>query len=138
ASAVIEILKSIPGFELAGKHAVVIGRSIILGKPLSAALTNMDATVTLCHSKTKNLKAIAKTADVLVTGTGNEEYINDEYLKNCVVLIDCGSPKPEVSLNRVKDIASYVTPVPGGVGPITISSLLANCVKSYRLRSKQL
>ncbi|OGC50830.1 hypothetical protein A2716_02235 [candidate division WWE3 bacterium RIFCSPHIGHO2_01_FULL_40_23] len=119
---------------LMGKHAVIIGRSLILGKPLSALLLNKDCTVTLCHSKTKNLKEICKQADILVTGTGLSDFMKKDFVKEGVFVIDCGSPKAEVDFNNVIMRAGYITPVPGGIGPITIASLLKNCLKAHNLQ----
>lgn len=118
-------------FTLAGKHAVIIGRSLILGKPLTALLLNHDATVTICHSKTKNLKSICKTADILVSCTGVSNLVTKDFVKEGAIVIDCGSPTQEVDFENVKKVASYITPVPGGVGPLTIACLLRNCILSF-------
>ena len=117
---------------LPGKHAVIVGRSAIVGKPLMGLLLAKDCTVTICHSKTQNLKEICKTADILVTATGKPGLITADFVKSGAVVIDCGSPKAEVEFEGVKDIAGYITPVPGGIGPLTIASLLKNCIKTLR------
>lgn len=121
--------------ELEGKHAVVVGRSNLVGKPLAQMLLNRNATVTVCHSKTKNLPDITKTADVLVSAVG-ENIIEEKMLKpNCVV-VDVGIFKDnegklhgDVDFENVSKIASYISPVPGGVGPMTIASLMLNTVE---------
>lgn len=137
ASAVIEALKAVPSFLLDGKHAVIVGRSLIVGKPLSMLLVNHNCTVTLCHSHTKNLSEIAKTADVLVTATGKEDLITQDFIREGTVVIDCGSPKPEVNFEKASQIANYITPVPGGIGPITIACLLRNCLYASQKRGGQ-
>ena len=116
--------------ELPGKHVVIIGRSAIVGKPLAALLLEKDCTVTICHSKTQNLKEICKTADILVTATGKPGLVTADFVKSGAIVIDCGSPKAEVDFENLKEIASYITPVPGGIGPLTIASLLKNCIKA--------
>ena len=132
AVACYSILKYL-NIELSGKHAVIAGRSLILGKPLAALLLNKDATVTICHTKTQNLKEVCKTADILIAATGKEGLITKSFVKKGAVVIDCGSPKPEVN-EEVREVASYITPVPGGVGPVTIASLLKNCLKAKELQ----
>ncbi len=124
--------------ELAGKHAVVVGRSNIVGKPLCSLLTNEDATVTLAHSKTKNLKAITKTADILISATGTTNLITSDMVKKGAVVVDVGivrmpngKIKGDVDFEKVKNIASFITPVPGGVGPMTIASLMENTFELY-------
>ncbi len=125
ASAVLEAIKS-TGISLEGKHAVIVGRSIIVGRPLSALLLSNNCTVTMCHSKTQNLDEITKLADILITATGKENLITSEHVKKGAVVIDCGSPKQEVCFEEVKEVASFITPVPGGIGPLTIACLLRN------------
>lgn len=127
AAAVLEILKHCK-IKLEGKHAVIIGRSLILGKPLMALLLNHNATVTVCHSKTKNLKDICKTADILISCTGVSNLVTKDFVKKGAIVIDCGSPIQEVDFENVKVVASFITPVPGGVGPLTISCILQNCI----------
>jgi methylenetetrahydrofolate dehydrogenase (NADP+)/methenyltetrahydrofolate cyclohydrolase len=121
------------GIELSGKNAVVVGRSNIVGKPMAMLLLNADATVTVCHSKTKNLKEICKSADVLVAAIGKAKFITADMVKNGAVVIDVGMDRDEngklcgdVDYENVKDVCSYITPVPGGVGPMTITMLLYN------------
>ena len=120
--------------ELDGKHVVVVGRSNIVGKPLAQMMLNRNATVTVCHSHTKNLAEITKTADILVSAAGGK-IIEDNMLKsNCVVIDvgifrdDNGKLRGDVNFETVSKIASHITPVPGGVGPMTIASLMLNTV----------
>ncbi|RPF55667.1 bifunctional methylenetetrahydrofolate dehydrogenase/methenyltetrahydrofolate cyclohydrolase FolD [Aquisalibacillus elongatus] len=122
-----------------GKHAVVIGRSNIVGKPVGQLLLNRQATVTYCHSKTQNLKEITKTADILIVAVGRAELINEEYVKEGAVVVDVGNTFLEtgkvvgdVAFDQVKDIASQITPVPKGVGPMTITMLLNNTIKAAK------
>ncbi len=118
--------------ELKGKNAVVIGRSNIVGKPMAMLLLKEDCTVTVCHSKTQNLKEIAKSADILVAAIGRPKFVTADMVKEGAVVIDVGINRTEnglvgdVDFDAVKDIASYITPVPGGVGPMTIAMLLEN------------
>ncbi len=122
-----------------GKHAVIVGRSNIVGKPLIQFLLNRNATVTICHSHTKNLADITKTADIVISAVG-EKIINENMLKpNCIV-IDVGISKDaagkihgDVDFENVSKIASYISPVPGGVGPMTIASLMLNTVELFEL-----
>ncbi len=112
---------------VAGKHAVVIGRSPILGKPIAAMLLNADATVTICHSKTRNLPALVKQADVVVATVGRPEYIKAEWIKDGAIVIDAGyhpGRKGDVELGPLVDRVQAYTPVPGGVGPMTINTLI--------------
>lgn len=118
--------------EICGKHAVIVGRSNIVGKPMAALLLRESATVTICHSKTKNLKDICKQADILVAAIGKAEFITADMVKEGAVVIDVGinrvdgKLKGDVDFENVKEKASYITPVPGGVGPMTITTLLEN------------
>lgn len=122
--------------EVSGKNIVVIGRSKIVGRPLALALLNMDATVTIAHSKTKNLKEVTKNADILIVAIGKPNYITADYVKDDAIIIDVGINRGDgkiigdVNFDSVKDKVSFITPVPGGVGPMTIASLLNNTVKS--------
>ncbi len=123
------------GIEIEGKHAVVIGRSNLVGKPVAQMLLNKNATVTQCHSKTKNLSDITKTADILISAVG-KKVVGENMLKNNCVVIDVGIFRDEngnlsgdVDFETVSKTASYITPVPGGVGPMTIASLMLNTVK---------
>lgn len=117
--------------ELSGKHAVVVGRSPILGKPMSLMLLNADATVTICHSRTKNLPDLIKQADILVGAVGRPEFIKAEWIKDGAVVVDAGyhpGGLGDIELAPLVDRASAYTPVPGGVGPMTINTLIQQCV----------
>lgn len=123
--------------EVEGKHVVIVGRSNIVGKPLSQMMLNQNATVTVCHSKTKNLTEIIKTADVVVSAVG-KNVIKGEMLKNDCVVVDVGIFKDEngktrgdVDFATASLVASYISPVPGGVGPMTITSLMLNTVELF-------
>ncbi len=123
------------GIDVCGKNAVVIGRSNIVGKPMAMLLLNADATVTVCHSKTCNLKEICSRADILVAAIGRAKYITADMVKEGAVVIDVGMNRDEngklcgdVDFENVKDKCSYITPVPGGVGPMTITMLLYNTI----------
>ncbi len=123
------------GIAVKGKNAVVIGRSNIVGKPMSMLLLNADATVTVCHSKTVNLKEVCKNADILVAAIGKAKFVTADMVKKGAVVIDVGMNRDEngklcgdVDFENVKDNSSYITPVPGGVGPMTITMLLYNTV----------
>jgi methylenetetrahydrofolate dehydrogenase (NADP+)/methenyltetrahydrofolate cyclohydrolase len=130
-SGIIELLKR-TGVEISGKHAVVVGRSNIVGKPLAAMLLNRDATVTVCHSKTRNLAKITREADILAVAVGKPHFITSDMVKEGVVAIDVGINKVggstvgDVDFEKVKEKASAITPVPGGVGPMTVASLMKN------------
>ena len=129
---IIRILKHY-NIELAGKHAVVVGRSAILGKPIAMLLLNENCTVNICHSKTKNLPEILRSADIVVGAVGKPKFIQASWLKQGVVLIDAGynaGNVGDIDLENCKNIASAYTPVPGGVGPMTINSLLLQTVES--------
>lgn len=129
--------------ELDGKHVVIVGRSNIVGKPLAQMMLNRNATVTVCHSHTKNLADITKTADVLVSAVG-EKLIEDNMLKpNCVV-VDVGifkdasgKTRGDVEFEAVSEAASFISPVPGGVGPMTITSLMLNTVELFEIQNKR-
>jgi methylenetetrahydrofolate dehydrogenase (NADP+)/methenyltetrahydrofolate cyclohydrolase len=117
--------------ELSGKHAVVVGRSPILGKPMSLMLLNADATVTICHSRTKNLPDLIKQADILVGAVGRPEFIKAEWIKDGAVVVDAGyhpGGVGDIELAPLADRVSAYTPVPGGVGPMTINTLILQCV----------
>lgn len=126
------------GIEIKGKDAVVIGRSIILGKPAALALLERHATVTICHSRTQNLSDVVKRADIVVAAIGKPELIKGDWIKDGAVVIDAGYNKVEGAAHDVGDVeyeaaaqrASYITPVPGGVGPMTIAMLLSQTVKA--------
>ena len=130
---------------LAGKTAVVIGRSVLVGKPMAALLTNHNATVTLAHSKTPNLKQFCQQADILVAAIGKPRFITGNFIKPGAVVIDVGinrnifteekiSVVGDVDIESVEKVAGYITPVPGGVGPMTISCLLSNTVSAMKLQ----
>ena len=125
------------GVALAGRHAVVLGRSNIVGKPVAQLLLQKDATVTICHSKTKDLAQVCRQGDVLVAAVGRAKLVTAEMVKPGACVIDVGINRlpdgklaGDVDFDAVKDIAGWITPVPGGVGPMTIAMLLENCVKS--------
>jgi methylenetetrahydrofolate dehydrogenase (NADP+) / methenyltetrahydrofolate cyclohydrolase len=121
-----------------GKHAVVVGRSIIVGKPMAILLLDQHATVTICHSRTKNLADITRQADILVAAVGRAEMITGDMIKPGAVVLDAGYNRPEGAAKDVGDVqyesafevASHITPVPGGVGPMTIAMLLQNTVEA--------
>lgn len=123
---------------LEGKEVVIVGRSKIVGRPLALSLLNRDATVTIAHSKSKNLKEITKRADILIVAIGKPKFITEDYVKQGSVVIDVGISRiddkiyGDVDFLAVKDKTSYITPVPGGVGPMTIAMLLSNVVKSCK------
>ncbi len=123
------------GVETKGKNAVVIGRSNIVGKPMAMLLLNADATVTICHSRTQNLKEICSNADILVAAIGKAKFVTADMVKQGAVVIDVGMDRDEngklcgdVDFENVKDKCSYITPVPGGVGPMTITMLMFNTI----------
>lgn len=130
---IIELIKS-TGVSISGKHAVVVGRSNIVGKPVAALLLQNDATVTVCHSRTQNLKAFTSLADILVVAVGKSNFITADMVKPGAVVIDVGMNRGadglcgDVDFNGVKEVAGYITPVPGGVGPMTVAMLLCNTV----------
>ncbi|MFW5630510.1 MAG: bifunctional methylenetetrahydrofolate dehydrogenase/methenyltetrahydrofolate cyclohydrolase FolD [Acetivibrio ethanolgignens] len=131
---IIELLKR-SGIEIAGKECVVVGRSNIVGKPMSMLLLRENGTVTVCHSKTKNLKEVTKRADILVAAIGKPRFITEEYVKLGACVIDVGIHRNEnnklcgdVDFERVESVAGAISPVPGGVGPMTISMLMYNCL----------
>ena len=124
------------GVDLAGKNAVVIGRSNTVGKPMAMLLLNADCTVTVCHSKTQNLKDIASQADILVAAIGRPEFVTADMVKDGAIVIDVGINRVDgklvgdVDFENVEKKASFITPVPGGVGPMTITMLLANTLQA--------
>ena len=129
------IMRMLENYQIdpAGKHAVVVGRSAILGKPMSAMLLNANATVTICHSKTINLDKIIKQADILVGAVGRPEFIKSDWIKSGAVVIDAGyhpGGYGDIEASNLSDIASAFTPVPGGVGPMTINTLIQQTVIS--------
>ena len=119
--------------EIEGKNAVVVGRSPILGKPMAMMLLNKNATVTVCHSRTKNIDSIIKQADLVVGAVGIPKFIQRDWIKKGAVVIDAGyHPQKcgDIDLDQIEEIASAYTPVPGGVGPMTINTLIFNTLKS--------
>ncbi len=134
---IIEILDHY-GIETLGKLAVVVGRSNIVGKPAASLLLNKDATVVISHSHTKNLKALTVQADILVVAVGKAKLITADMVKPGAVVIDVGINRDgnkicgDVDFEAVKEVASYITPVPGGVGPMTIAMLIKNTVEGYK------
>ncbi|MBC1476645.1 bifunctional methylenetetrahydrofolate dehydrogenase/methenyltetrahydrofolate cyclohydrolase FolD [Listeria welshimeri] len=135
---IIELIKS-TGTQIEGKRAVVIGRSNIVGKPVAQLLLNENATVTIAHSRTKNLPEVAKEADILVVATGLAKFVKKEYIKPGAIVIDVGMDRDEnnklcgdVDFEDVIEEAGFITPVPGGVGPMTITMLLANTLKAAK------
>ena len=130
------------GIEIAGKNAVVVGRSNIVGKPIAAMLLKANATVTVCHSKTKDLSGVCAKADILVAAIGKAKFIKKEFVKDGAVVIDVGINRVDgklcgdVDFEDVKDKCSYITPVPGGVGPMTITTLMQNTLKAFKVIEK--
>lgn len=121
---------------VSGKRVVIVGRSNIVGRPMAALLVNSDATVTIAHSKTKNLAEVTKQADILIVAIGKGEFINENYVKKGAVVIDVGMNRNndgklvgDVNMESVSKVASYITPVPGGVGPMTIAMLMKQTVE---------
>lgn len=142
AEGIIELLKFY-NIEIIGKNITIIGRSEIVGKPLAILLTNNDATVTLCHSKSNNLKEFMKQADILISAVGKPNFIKSKDIKNRAIIIDVGINKLEngkicgdVDYEDVKDKIAFITPVPGGVGPMTIAMLAKNIYKAYKIKNK--
>ncbi len=128
--------------DIAGKHCVIIGRSNIVGKPLAMLMLHRDATVTICHSKTSNLAEICRTADILVSAVGRANFVTSDMVAPGTVVIDVGINRSgdgkirgDVDFENVKQVASYITPVPGGVGPMTICMLMHNAVTAALLQS---
>lgn len=131
------------GYDLKGKEVVVVGRSNIVGKPVALLCLQRNATVTIAHSKTENLKQVCKRADVLIAAIGKAKFFNAEYVKEGAVVLDVGINRDDnnklcgdVDFESVKDIVSYITPVPGGIGPMTITMLLSNTLDAYKEREK--
>ena len=137
----MKMLESI-GYELKGKHAVVIGRSNIVGKPMAMMLLQQNATVTICHSATKDLKAMTLQADVIVAAVGKRNVLTADMVKPGAVVIDVGMNRNDegklcgdVDFAGVKEVAGWITPVPGGVGPMTITMLMVNTLESAERRA---
>ena len=135
---IVELVKE-TNLDISGKHVVVIGRSNIVGKPVGQLFLNENATVTYCHSKTQNMKELSKLADMLIVAVGRPKMITADYIKEGAVVIDVGVNRLEtgkrcgdVDFDNVLDVAGYITPVPKGVGPMTITMLLHNTVESAK------
>ncbi len=130
-SGIIELLNR-SSIEISGKHAIIVGRSNVVGKPLAAMLLNRDATVTICHSRTRNLAKITREADILTVAVGKPHFITSDMVKEGAVVIDVGINKVggntvgDVDFEKVKEKAYAITPVPGGVGPMTVACLMKN------------
>ncbi len=126
-----------------GSNVVVVGRSKLVGLPVSGLLLKKNATVTLCHSKTKNLKEVTSKADVLVVAVGKEKLITSNHVKDGAIVIDVGINRTEKGLcgdcdfDNILNKCKAITPVPGGVGPLTVVYLLNNIVKAYKLQNKE-
>ncbi len=139
---VIELIKS-TGVDICGKQCVVIGRSDIVGKPMAMLLLHENGTVTICHSRTKNLGEICKSADILVSAVGKAHFVTGDMVKPGAVVIDVGMNRDEngklcgdVEFSEAEPVAGYITPVPGGVGPMTIAMLLKNTLTAARLQNR--
>ena len=139
---IIQLLKR-TGIEIEGKECVVVGRSNIVGKPISMLLLRENGTVTICHSRTKDLKEVTKRADILIVAIGKPKFITADYVKEGAVVIDVGIHRNEnnklcgdVDFDSVEPKASAITPVPGGVGPMTIAMLMNNCVEAVELQKR--
>lgn len=128
---IIQLLKR-NGINIAGKEAVVIGRSNLVGKPLAQLLLRENATVTVCHSRTKNLPEVARRADLLVVAVGHPGMVGAEHIREGAVVVDVGSPVGDVRFEEAEPKAAWITPVPGGVGPMTRAMLLYNAVQAAR------
>ncbi len=139
---VIKLLEEY-NIEIEGKNAVIIGRSNIVGKPMASLLLNKNATVTVCHSRTKNLAEVCSRADILISAVGRPKFVKAEWVKQGATVIDVGTNRTEegklvgdVDFEEVSKKAAYITPVPGGVGPMTIAMLLANTLELFKLHNK--
>ena len=139
---VMELIKE-SGIEICGKECVVIGRSNIVGKPQAMLLLHQNGTVTICHSRTKNLAEVTKKADILVAAVGIPKFVKADMVKPGAVVIDVGMDRDEngklcgdVDFEEVKEVAGAITPVPGGVGPMTIAMLMQNTVKAAKVQNK--
>ena len=138
---IVELIRS-TGTEIAGKHCVVIGRSNIVGKPMALLLLQNNGTVTICHSKTKDLPSMTVQADILISAVGKAKFVTADIVKEGAVVIDVGMNRSsdgklcgDVDFEAVEPLASYITPVPGGVGPMTIAKLMENTVTAAKLQN---
>ena len=137
AEGIIELVKR-SNIEISGKHCVVVGRSNIVGKPVALLMLKENATVTICHSKTDDLRSICKTADILIAALGKPKFIDDSYIKPGAVVVDAGMHRilinnqkvvcGDVDFDKVAPLTSFITPVPGGVGPMTVTMLIKHCI----------
>ena len=130
--------------DLSGKHVVILGRSNIVGKPLIQCCLQKNATVTTCHSRTKNLSDMTRQADIIISAIGQPEFLKADMVKNGVIIIDVGINRNDkgklvgdVDFENVQKKASYITPVPGGVGPMTIAMLMSNVIKATEEQKKE-
>lgn len=139
------VIKLLEAYEIdvCGKNCVIVGRSNIVGKPLAAMLLQKNATVTVCHSKTNNLSTICRSADIIISAVGREKFITEDMVKNDAVIIDVGINRNkdgklcgDVDFENVSKKASFITPVPGGCGPMTIAMLMENTVKACEIQHK--
>lgn len=142
-SGILKLLNAY-NIKIEGKHVVIIGRSNIVGRPLSTLLLNNDATVTICHSKTENLKEITNTADILISAIGKSNFINSRFVKKDICIIDVGINRDknnkltgDVDFNDVFDKCKFITPVPKGVGPMTIAMLIQNTLDLFHIQNKK-
>ena len=140
---IIQLLKR-SGIKIEGKECVVVGRSNIVGKPMAALLLRENGTVTVAHSRTENLKEVTKRADILIVAIGKKKFITSEYVREGAVVIDVGMHRDEnshlcgdVDFDDVAPHTSAITPVPGGVGPMTIAMLMNNCVETMRTQEER-
>lgn len=139
ASGIVDLLDYY-GVDLSGKNVVIINRSIVIGKPLAMMLVDRNATVTVCHSKTREIKSFTKTADIVITGVGKPNFLTKDMVKEGVIVIDAGITRfngkvaGDVCFDEVKDKSLYITPVPGGVGVMTVYELCENLYKTLRLK----
>ena len=135
---IVEMIKR-SGLDIEGKECVIIGRSNIVGKPMAILMLRENATVTITHSRTKDLKDVCKRADILIAALGKAKFVTEDFVKEGAIVIDVGMDRDEngklcgdVDFENVKDIASAITPVPGGVGPMTVTMLIVNCLNSAK------
>lgn len=139
ATGIMKIIES-TGYNVVGKDVVVIGRSLLVGKSVAALLQNANATVTICHSKSVDLKEKCSKADLLIVAIGKPKFINKDYVKNGAFVVDVGINRTEqglvgdVDYDDVKDLCNYITPVPGGVGPLTVACLMQNTLTLHELQ----
>lgn len=140
---IIELLKR-SHIQIEGRECVVVGRSNIVGKPMSLLMLRENATVTICHSRTEHLKDVCRRADILICAIGKEKFFTKDYVKDGAVVIDVGMHRDvnnklcgDVDFDDVKDKASAITPVPGGVGPMTIAMLMYNCVLAAKMKDEK-